>query len=265
MRPSADEIIEWLALQSPTTCGYVAEPYRSTWQIPASALPPGFAGERPLGNVFYFLVTPSARVHLHRIRSDQMYHHYLGDPLEVLLLYADGRSEVKLVGSDLARACGRNSSSRAALFTLLGSLETANTRCSERRSGCEPNRPTSKWATQRHSPIVTPLRAIKSPTSFANSAFYRQRNRTPRRPADHDLLDDPDFRCLILPLRRAVVHAADVEAAVGIVATDRPRVARIDLSQQHNRDKQQASCQHSFHQNSSALAMGMTAIAHQEF
>ena len=119
MRPSADEIIEWLALESPTTCGYVAEPYRSTWHIPASALPPGFAGERPLGNVFYFLVTPTARVRLHRIRSDQMYHHYLGDPLEVLLLYADGRSEVKLVGTDLATGM------RPQLFIPGGTFHTA--------------------------------------------------------------------------------------------------------------------------------------------
>jgi len=38
---------------------------------------------------------------LHRIRSDQMYHHYLGGPLDVLLLYVDGRGEVRSVGSDL--------------------------------------------------------------------------------------------------------------------------------------------------------------------
>jgi predicted cupin superfamily sugar epimerase len=30
-----------------------------------------------------------------------MYHHYLGDPLEVLLLHADGRSEVRTLGNDL--------------------------------------------------------------------------------------------------------------------------------------------------------------------
>jgi predicted cupin superfamily sugar epimerase len=102
MSMTAAQIIELLQLQSPTTCGYVSEPYRSHWQVPLSALPPGYDGSRPLGNVFYFLVTPDARVRLHRIRSDQMYHYYLGDPLEVLLLYADGRSEVKLVGSDLA-------------------------------------------------------------------------------------------------------------------------------------------------------------------
>jgi predicted cupin superfamily sugar epimerase len=31
-----------------------------------------------------------------------MYHHYLGDPLEVLLLHPEGESEVRVVGPDLA-------------------------------------------------------------------------------------------------------------------------------------------------------------------
>jgi predicted cupin superfamily sugar epimerase len=39
---------------------------------------------------------------MHRIRSDQLYHHYLGDPLEVLMLYPDGTGAVAVVGSDLA-------------------------------------------------------------------------------------------------------------------------------------------------------------------
>ena len=38
---------------------------------------------------------------LHRIRSDQLYHHYLDASLEVLLLYPDGTGEVVTVGSDL--------------------------------------------------------------------------------------------------------------------------------------------------------------------
>jgi uncharacterized protein len=99
--PTVNEIVEWLQLQAPTTCGFVSESYCSAWQIPQSALPPAYEGCRPLGNVFYFLVTPAARVLLHRIRSDQMYHHYLGVPLEVLLFYADGSSELKIVGNDI--------------------------------------------------------------------------------------------------------------------------------------------------------------------
>ena len=47
------------------------------------------------------MVTPDAQIRLHRIRSDQMYHHYFGDALEVLLLYPDGRSEVRIVGQDI--------------------------------------------------------------------------------------------------------------------------------------------------------------------
>ena len=39
---------------------------------------------------------------LHRIRNDQMYHHYLGDPLEVLLLYQDGHGEVVTIGAEIA-------------------------------------------------------------------------------------------------------------------------------------------------------------------
>lgn len=87
--------------------------------MPAGALPAGYTGEHSLGNVLYFLVTPDAPVHLHRIRSDQMYHHYQGLPLEVLLLYADGRSEVKLVGQDLQAGM------RPQLFIPGGTFHTA--------------------------------------------------------------------------------------------------------------------------------------------
>jgi len=102
MQPTAEEIVAQLGLTGPTTCGFVSEPYRSLWRIQQAALPAGFDGSRTLGNVYYFMVTPEARVRLHRIRSDQMYHHYLGSPLEVLLLYKDGRSEVRRVGRNLS-------------------------------------------------------------------------------------------------------------------------------------------------------------------
>jgi predicted cupin superfamily sugar epimerase len=119
MKPTSAEIRQLLQLTGPTTCGFVCEPYRSDWQLPQSVLPPGYEGSRPLGNVFYFLVTSEAPVRLHRIRSDQVYHHYLGDRLEVLLLYMDGRSEVRVVGSDLAEG------ERPVLFIPGGTFHTA--------------------------------------------------------------------------------------------------------------------------------------------
>jgi len=102
MQPSSDRIIELLGLKPHGTCGFMGETYVSKLQIPAASLPADYQGGRPLGGVFYFLITPQAGVRLHRIRSDQMYHHYLGDPLEVLLLHSGGDGEVRVVGSDLA-------------------------------------------------------------------------------------------------------------------------------------------------------------------
>ena len=50
---------------------------------------------------FIFMVTPTAPVRLHRIRNDQLYHYYLGDPIEVLLLHGGGTTERVVVGPDL--------------------------------------------------------------------------------------------------------------------------------------------------------------------
>lgn len=119
MTLTAQQIAALLDLHPHPTCGIVSESYRSELQIPASALPPSYGGDRSLGNVLNFMVTPTARVHLHRIRSDQLYHFYAGDPLEVLLLYGDGRSEVCTLGHDLAAGM------RPQLFIPGGTFHTA--------------------------------------------------------------------------------------------------------------------------------------------
>ena len=102
MTPTADEIKRLLGLTRHPTCGFVAETYRSPHTIPGGAMPPPYEGARPWGSALYFLVTPDAQIVLHRIRQDQLYHHYLGDPLDVLLLYPDGTGAVVTIGSDLA-------------------------------------------------------------------------------------------------------------------------------------------------------------------
>jgi len=101
MSLTTSEVIELLGLQPHPTCGFVAESFRSEHRVPAGALPSGYEHDRPLGSVLYFVVTPEARIRLHRIRGDQMYHHYLGNALEILLLYPNGAGEVKVIGKDL--------------------------------------------------------------------------------------------------------------------------------------------------------------------
>jgi len=99
--PTADEVRALLKLEPNATCGFVRITYVSSQSIAAGALPAPFADGRPMGSALYFMVTPSAPVRLHRIRNDQLYHYYLGDPLEVLLLRGDGTTERVIVGPDL--------------------------------------------------------------------------------------------------------------------------------------------------------------------
>jgi uncharacterized protein len=98
---SADEIRNLLHLEANATCGFVRVTFVSPRSMAPGALPAPLADARPLGSALYFLVTPDAPVRLHRIRNDQLYHYYLGDPLEVFLLHGDGRSERVIVGGNL--------------------------------------------------------------------------------------------------------------------------------------------------------------------
>src|SRR5215207_2292287 len=98
---SADEILSLLKLEPNATCGFVRSTFLSRLSIEPGGLPTPFATGRPLGSALYFLVTPGAPVRLHRIRNEQLYHYYLGDPLEVFLLHGDGTTEQVIVGPDL--------------------------------------------------------------------------------------------------------------------------------------------------------------------
>jgi predicted cupin superfamily sugar epimerase len=98
---TAEEIRALLQLEPNATCGFVRITYSSKQSIAAGGLPAPFADGRPMGSALYFMVTPTAPVRLHRIRNDQLYHYYLGDPLEVFMLRGDGTTERVVVGPDL--------------------------------------------------------------------------------------------------------------------------------------------------------------------
>src|SRR5436189_1513793 len=98
---TADEIRKLLDLEPNATCGFVRLTFVDKRTIAPGGLPAPFADGRPLGSALYFLVTPTAPVRLHRIRNDQLYHYYLGDPLEVFMLHAEGSVERVVVGADL--------------------------------------------------------------------------------------------------------------------------------------------------------------------
>jgi uncharacterized protein len=98
---TAADVRELLQLEPNATCGFVRLTFVSQQAIAAGGLPAPFADGRPAGSALYFMVTPEAPVRLHRIRNDQLYHYYLGDPIELFLLHADGATEHIVVGPDL--------------------------------------------------------------------------------------------------------------------------------------------------------------------
>ena len=100
-RLTAAEIADLLELEPNATCGSVRVTYTSKLAIAPNGLPAPFTDGRPLGSGLYFLVTPRAPVRPHRIRNDQLYHYYLGDPLELFLLHSDGSDERIIVGPDI--------------------------------------------------------------------------------------------------------------------------------------------------------------------
>jgi uncharacterized protein len=103
---TADEIRALLKLEPHATCGFVRVSFISNKQIAPGGLPAPFVDGRPAGSALYFMVTPDAPVRLHRIRNDQLYHYYLGDPIEVLMLHESGATEHVVVGPDLrGRQC----------------------------------------------------------------------------------------------------------------------------------------------------------------
>ena len=98
----ADGIKALLRLEPNQTCGFVRVTYKSALEIAPGGLPAPFADGHPLGSALYFMMTPQEPVKLHRIKNDQLYHYYLGDPIELLLLYESGKSDLVRVGPDIA-------------------------------------------------------------------------------------------------------------------------------------------------------------------
>ncbi len=98
---TSDELIDRLHLQPHPEGGYFRETYKSAVTIPESALPPECAGARAAGTAIYFLLRQGDKSHLHRLRFDEVWHFYLGGPLCLVVITAEGDAERFTLGQDL--------------------------------------------------------------------------------------------------------------------------------------------------------------------
>ena len=97
----ARRIRDLLKLEPDRRFGYARDSYKSALYIAPQSLPAPFETGRPLGTALFFMVTPQEPVKLHRIQNDQLYHYYQGDPIEVLMLYESGDSELVVMGPNI--------------------------------------------------------------------------------------------------------------------------------------------------------------------
>jgi predicted cupin superfamily sugar epimerase len=103
MSLTAEEVIELLQLEPlPIEGGYYHMTYRADETLDAVSLPERYGGPRATGGAIYYLLHGDHFSALHRLLTDEVYHFYLGQPVEMLLLYPDGHDEVVRLGPDLA-------------------------------------------------------------------------------------------------------------------------------------------------------------------
>ena len=93
---TADKIKALLRLEPhPVEGGFFRRTYTSAGTV---ELPHGV---RAQGTAIYYLLEPGTFSEMHVLSSDEIFHFYLGDPVEMLQLHPDGRSAVTKLGPDL--------------------------------------------------------------------------------------------------------------------------------------------------------------------
>jgi predicted cupin superfamily sugar epimerase len=96
---TAERLIQLLKLTPhPKEGGFFRETYRSSTTFEPGA---PFAGTRSHGTAIYYLLTWDTYSEMHCLPGDELFHFYLGDPVEMLMLHPTGKGEIVVLGQDL--------------------------------------------------------------------------------------------------------------------------------------------------------------------
>lgn len=103
MELTAEQIIRQFGLESlPGEGGMFRQSYVADEGIPHGALPDRYPAGKPMCTAIYYLLTdaPDSFSALHRLPTDEIFHFYAGDPVEMLLLHPDGHGQRVRLGRD---------------------------------------------------------------------------------------------------------------------------------------------------------------------
>jgi len=100
---TAKDVKELLGLQPhPREGGWYVRTYEAAELVAADAFADGrYAGARRTGTAIFYLLEPDTFSEMHRLRSDEVFHFYAGDAVEMLQLREGKRGTIVVIGNDL--------------------------------------------------------------------------------------------------------------------------------------------------------------------
>ena len=93
-------LIQRYGLESHPEGGWYKQSYKSNEQIAARALPERFGANKAFSTAIYFLLEKGNFSAFHRIKSDECWHFYAGDPLLIYIIEPSGELKVISLGND---------------------------------------------------------------------------------------------------------------------------------------------------------------------
>lgn len=95
------QLIDKLQLNKHPEGGYFKETYRSEEYVKKEDLPDRYGGKRNFYTSIYFMLTKNDISKFHRIKSDEIWHFYQGDPLDIFVIRENGVLDIRKLGNDL--------------------------------------------------------------------------------------------------------------------------------------------------------------------
>jgi predicted cupin superfamily sugar epimerase len=100
---TAEEVKKLLGLAPhPREGGWFVQTYAANESIPPELFADGrYTGHRRSSTAIYYLLEPDTFSEMHRLRSDEVFHFYAGDAVEMLQLLPRGNGRTVMIGNDL--------------------------------------------------------------------------------------------------------------------------------------------------------------------
>src|SRR5882762_4546834 len=97
---TAEDVKKMLKLQPhPVEGGWFVRTYEAAETIAPDAFSDGrYAGPRRTGTAIYYLLEPDTFSEMHRLKSDEIFHFYAGDAVEMLQLRESRGGAVVVIG-----------------------------------------------------------------------------------------------------------------------------------------------------------------------